>query len=95
MELYHDAIRREAIITLLAMPDSFDLRSRVVAGTEIRFVYRKYRYTCPSRLTQLGKDELKWALAKAYLQHRQEDAGRDLSCVISLRKNPRLKVAEC
>lgn len=65
----------EAFIELLALPDEPCL-------------HRGYRYTQP-RSARVSPDILKRDLATAYCAHRMQDhKGNDISCVVSVRRQP-------
>lgn len=66
--------RAEALATLLALPDEPCL-------------HRGYRYTCP-RDPRVDPDLLKRDLGTAYVTHRRQDHGADISCVVSVRRMP-------
>lgn len=72
MAIYFTDLQREALIKLLKQPDPPD-------------IIRRYHYTCAGAS---NKDEIKHNLGTAYVTHRRQDAGQDISCVISVRRRP-------
>lgn len=74
--------REEALTILLAMPDERTLRRR--------------RYLCytQARHPAFNPEIIKRNLATAYAQHRRQElqTGGDISCIVSLRRSPRLKM---
>lgn len=64
--------RIDALMLLLAMPDPPEMR-------------RAYRYTCP-RDPLIDPDIIKRNLGTAYVTHRRQDRGADISCVVSVRR---------
>lgn len=69
-----DADRLAAFVALLAQPDPPELA-------------RGYRYTQP-RDPRRDPDMIKRDLGTAYVAHRRQDRGADLSCVVSVRRQP-------
>ena len=70
--------RRQALLELLVLPDPPD-------------IHRGYRYTL-SRDSRRNPDEIKRDLGTAYIEYRKQDYGQDISCVISVRKQPTLRM---
>lgn len=69
--------RRAALAQLLALPDPSDL------------IGRGYRYTLgPDPLRD--PDVIKRDLGTAYVTHRRQDYGADISCVVTVRRYPKL-----
>ena len=54
--------------------------------------HRGYKYTYPGDSRR--KDEIKRDLGTAYVEHRRQDAGQDISCVVSVRRQL-LKLVKC
>lgn len=71
--------RVEALIALLALPDPSDLRGR------------GYHYTY-ARDPRRDPEEIKRDLGTAYVTHRRQEHGADISCVVSVRRWPALKM---
>ena len=72
--------RIEALMAILALPDE-------------PCMSRDYRYTC-ARDPRRDPDVIKRDLGVAYVQHRrQQHAHGDVSCVVSVRRQPILKLA--
>lgn len=74
--------RQEAIIILLSYPDPPDLKTPNGVG-------RSYRYTRAGDF--INKDQIKHDLALAYVVNR----GPDVSGIISVRRQPRNRIATC
>lgn len=73
--------RAEALALLLAMPDE-------------PFMRRGYRYTC-ARDQRRDPNVIKRDFGIAYVAHRrQEHAAGDISCIVSVRRHPKLRVVK-
>lgn len=81
---FRQELRREALLELLVTPDLQCLRDRF-------FRPRGYRQTVP-RDPRKDPEILKRNLGIAYVQHRCQDHGQDVSGIVSINAQPKLRL---